>query len=555
MRNYFIYLQSLCTLMVALAAACLCGCSGIDNGSYGAASSEQLEELLARGHHYIMAEQADSAIDVFATVANATAHDKSDERLRLRSRAYNNMGYVFMYLKHDYPAAYKFFLKALADAKSVRFEKMYPYVYLNLGNVKLHAAPDSAMALYRTAFYSAIASESPDIVNTTYSNLLNVAMNQETIGDIKPEMDKYEALNMSDSVPLRQFALQTHQGALHMLKGEYQEASESFSKAAAEVDSDLTPLNYESQAYGNQAEALLAQGDTLGAVAVMKKMEIAALKADTPEVRWNLYSILASIYSKMGREEIAQQYHIHHLELADSIFGYRAGHHLDNIETQVRLDDMSSHYDDLHRRHMRSRMLIIGGGIVLLLIIIFSAITYYQKKKATELLKSLYLRDRDLKNLERVAVPAISDESQHPMPPKQSDEAPQEKTQVKYRTSSLTADDKKRYAEKITNIAINSDALFQVGFSVDSLADMVGLKEKEVSQIINEVWKMNFNAWLNSYRCREASTRLSDPAYDSLTIEAVGESLGFRSRSHFASIFKQSAGMTPAEYRRVSRLV
>ncbi len=555
MRNYFIYLQALCMLMAVVVGACIASCSGIDNSSYGAVSSEHLEELLVRGNDYIRAEQADSAINVFAAVANATAHDKSDDRVRLRSRAYNNMGYVFMYMKHDYPAAYKFFLKALADAKSAGFEKMYPYVYLNLGNVKLHASPDSAMALYRTAFHAAISSASPDIVNTTYSNLLNVAMNQASIGDIKPEVDEYEALSMPDSVPLRQFTLLTHQGALHMLNGEYKEASESFGKAAGDVDSYLTPIIYESQAYGNQAEALLAQGDTLGAVAVMKKMEVAALKAETPEVRWNLYSILASIYSKMGREDIAQQYHIHHLELADTIFGYRAGHHLDNIETQVRLDDMSSHYEDLHRRHMRSRMLIIGGSIVLLLIIIFSVITYYQKKKATELLKSLYLRDRDLKNLERNSVPPILDNTQLPDAAKQPEESSQEKTQVKYRTSSLTADDKNRYAEKITQIAKESEALFQVGFSVESLADMVGLKEKEVSQIINEVWKMNFNAWLNSYRCREASARLSDPAYDSFTIEAVGESLGFRSRSHFASIFKQSAGMTPAEYRRVSRLV
>ncbi len=101
-------------------------------------------------------------------------------------------------------------------------------------------------------------------------------------------------------------------------------------------------------------------------------------------------------------------------------------------------------------------------------------------------------------------MPPILDNTQLPDAPKQPEESLQEKTQVKYRTSSLTADDKNRYAEKITQIATESDALFQVGFSVESLADMVGLKEKEVSQIINEVWKMNFNAWLNSYRCREA---------------------------------------------------
>ncbi len=524
---------------------------------YAQSSVENLEKLMARANQYIMEEQADSALIAYAEVANASARETEDERVKLRARSYNNMGYVLMYMKHDYTGAYKFFLKALADAKAAKFEKMYAYVYLNLGNVKLHASPDSALILYRDAFHAALATESFDIVNISYSNMLNVAMNEGSLDMIKSEIDAYEVILLPDSVALNQFTRRVHNGAKQMLKGNYDEASENFRVAADEVDTSLTPTYFEAQAHGNRAEALLAKGDTIAAIKVMEEMEKAAFRSSTPEVRWNLYGVLSTIYSKLGKEEIAMKYHIHHLELADSIFGYRAGHHLDNIETQTQLDEMAAHYDDLHRRHLRSRLLLSTGGVIIILILLFSVITYFQKQRATELLKNLYLRDRDLRQFLHASEAAIektpNDENKSTT---KAEEVPLQKTSTnKYRTSSLTSDDKKHYAALLTKIATESDALYKVGFSIEQLAEIAGLKEKEVSQIINEMWQMNFNAWLNSYRCREASARLSDPAFDVLTIEAIGEGLGFRSRSHFASVFKQSTGMTPAEYRRVSRLV
>jgi len=521
------------------------------HGYNGKLSVEALEERMTRAQEYTLAEEADSALMVFAEVANATSHETTPDLVRIRARAFNNMGYVLTYLKHDYPAAYRFYLKALTDAKAAKFEKMYAYVYLNIGNVKLAVSRDSALVLYREAFNAAVEAKSPDIVNTAYTNMINVAITEAKLPAIHAEMNSYEHLDIPDSVALSKFTGLMHRGAKLMMSHQYRDAAEVFGEAQDNIDTSLTPLYYEAQTLGNKSEALLALGDTLEAIKTITEMENAAIRAKTPEVRWNLYAILSTLYSKMGQTEIARDYYIRHLELADSIFRYRDGHHLDNVTTQVRLDEMVIHYNQLHMSHLRSQLLLLGGGIVLLLIIIFSVVTYLQKRRATELLKTLYMRDRDLKKLENLPVLHVTaEESTMPLALTDGDATP-----VKYRTSSLTAADKERYASLLTKIADENEALFQIGFTITQLAAISGLKDKEVSQIINEVWHMNFNAWVNTYRCRAARTRLTDPSYDSLTIEAIGEGLGFRSRSHFASVFKQATGMSPAEYRRVSRLV
>jgi AraC-like DNA-binding protein len=75
-----------------------------------------------------------------------------------------------------------------------------------------------------------------------------------------------------------------------------------------------------------------------------------------------------------------------------------------------------------------------------------------------------------------------------------------------------------------------------------------------VSQVIHEHCGLNFNAFLNQYRIKEACKRMSDTTrYGNYTIEAIANDVGFRSRSAFASSFKRITGLTPSEYQRFAQ--
>ncbi len=82
---------------------------------------------------------------------------------------------------------------------------------------------------------------------------------------------------------------------------------------------------------------------------------------------------------------------------------------------------------------------------------------------------------------------------------------------------------------------------------------MVGAKYWEVSQTINDVFQKNFARVVAEYRIKEACRRISDrEQYGQLTIEAIAQSVGFRSRTSFSKVFKDFTGLTPTMYKKIA---
>jgi AraC-like DNA-binding protein len=125
---------------------------------------------------------------------------------------------------------------------------------------------------------------------------------------------------------------------------------------------------------------------------------------------------------------------------------------------------------------------------------------------------------------------------------------------VKYKSSLLTDEDKEQLLARIIQVMDTSDEIFSPDFSLERLAMLSGSKYKYVSQVINEYYEQNFNNFLNSYRIKEACKRMSDlENYGNYTIEAISESVGFKSRSTFVASFKRITGLTPSQYQRMAR--
>ena len=124
----------------------------------------------------------------------------------------------------------------------------------------------------------------------------------------------------------------------------------------------------------------------------------------------------------------------------------------------------------------------------------------------------------------------------------------------KYQNSTLDEDDKVVITERIFKLFEDSEEYLATDFNMNKLAELVGSNYKNVSQVINENFKKNFNTLLNEYRINEACRRLLDLThYGNYTIEAIGESVGFGSRSTFMTTFKKITGLTPSEFQRQAR--
>ena len=84
--------------------------------------------------------------------------------------------------------------------------------------------------------------------------------------------------------------------------------------------------------------------------------------------------------------------------------------------------------------------------------------------------------------------------------------------------------------------------------SLKGLAAALEVHPNTVSRLINQQTQGNFNDFLNGFRIQLAKERLRSEAYRHLTIEAVGKSVGFRSKSAFYQAFKKHVGASPSHY-------
>ena len=88
--------------------------------------------------------------------------------------------------------------------------------------------------------------------------------------------------------------------------------------------------------------------------------------------------------------------------------------------------------------------------------------------------------------------------------------------------------------------------------SLGSLADQVGVTDKTLSALLNDVMGTTYTDYVNGLRVAEAQRRLADPAHAHLSVLGVGLDSGFASKSTFNRVFKETTGQTPSAYRAAS---
>ena len=90
--------------------------------------------------------------------------------------------------------------------------------------------------------------------------------------------------------------------------------------------------------------------------------------------------------------------------------------------------------------------------------------------------------------------------------------------------------------------------------SLKKVAEQLGTNSNTVSKLINSETGTNFNDYINQKRIVLAQKRLLDDEFKQLTVEAIGESVGFRSKSAFYNAFKKHTGQSPSAFMKQNRM-
>ena len=117
----------------------------------------------------------------------------------------------------------------------------------------------------------------------------------------------------------------------------------------------------------------------------------------------------------------------------------------------------------------------------------------------------------------------------------------------KYVKSVLDEETKLKIEQKVTQIMEEKYYLTTTP-SLPELAKKINVSPNYVSQVINEKMGYSFLELINKYRIEEAKSLILDPKLNE-TIEGIGYSVGFNSKSTFHSAFKRITGQTPSEFK------
>ncbi len=117
----------------------------------------------------------------------------------------------------------------------------------------------------------------------------------------------------------------------------------------------------------------------------------------------------------------------------------------------------------------------------------------------------------------------------------------------KYTDKKLSDEDAQLIIGKLKKIMTEKELFKDANLKVNDLARSINISGHQLSQVLNDNLEKSFTLFVNEYRISEACKLLSTNT--NFTIDAIGDEVGFNSKSTFFASFKKIKGMTPSVYQ------
>lgn len=547
--------------------------------------------LMAISDSLIKSGHSNEAMVTYMIVMSRKESLTSEEDRRVLMRAFLNCGDLH-YSIGNYSKALKCYVDGLKVCDSLPdnpADKHYTSLfYKNMGNVyNVFQNFNMGRHLYISALKS--SRENGDSA-TSYKLLQNLSAVSMRLGDVAKAREYYDEMMKISTNKSEEGAYMEKFILALILDGEqrYEESITLLLRLAEEtrIKGKLS-ARYECDAYDEAARIYLNSGDKDSAVRYMSKCLDIAEKSGILHIYANSLRTLFSIYEENGDIAAARPLKDKYMHMMDSIYNRQQLDAARNQQVLYEMEKTERTIKDLNERHREHEFVIHRQRIIMLAtivgIIIALLLLYYfyrQKKRLSESYRSLYQLNRELAATHKNSKESQDElretcrrqrleieQMQHKIRVLSYQTEQQEKWETddcianaefqpvnsKYQTSNLQDVQRAEIAEAVAAVMENGEEFTSPDFSLTVLANRVNSNVKYVSQVINDVYKKNFNSFVNGYRVRLACERLSDRLnYGNYTIRGIGESVGFKSHTTFISAFKKVTGMSPSVYQKLS---
>lgn len=543
------------------------------------------QQLLSKSESLIDSDtMVDNAMVMLSIIVNRyrISHDDTSSR-RIATIALRHLGNLAMTRQLDYRKAYHDLQLARQIAEEDNNKKELSYIYNSLGVLYGLNATSNPTTLKRAyefefkALQNALDSYNNDMVPVL---AINIAFNQfdnKDWGIFKNEVPKLLIYPYKSKTPEGLIAPKIMNGVNAYFTGDMDKAENCFLTAVNMIPKGryserlfyitriLLVKFYE---VSKQAEKSLAY--------INSALQESQVREDK-EFQLALLNSLTNVYSILSQADSVEKYHNQYLKLKEEMektAGYLSIPTLDFLseieETNNKLELLS-----VHKRQTERKNLIMVCCLIVLLVICICLIII--RHKLSHKNKDLYNRyEESLKREKQLhklystyALPEVSknneDQNQEAseyeksfskVMDKENDMTPNEHDSEDKSINDIGEEEKLQYHEtfkRVIYVMEHSEEIYKAGFSLNHLAKLIGISSRTVSRAINLCYGGNYNQFINEYRIREVVRRMHTAEYAKCTIEGIAESTGFKSRTHFSTIFKKITGLTPAEYMRMAQ--
>lgn len=519
------------------------------------------EELFDMGDRYLSPQnyKPDSAMMCLTIVSRRYNKELSIKEKRICATSYFYMSFSYLKDFFDYTKAYECALKADEICKENDFTMsevdwafgLFYYMMAKIGND--NSLYDSAYEFVKKSFDDAIKTGNCKYANISFANLVDLSSRLGKIDEIKRQYKVYS--DYCNKYPrFKKFNLMFYNFERTLDLKEYAEANE--------IADSLIVLSKENGYYHEYTALkckykLYFETNRLNeALKILQQTHKLVYDNNLKDAKIELCEDFVELYAKKKDKINEIKYKDEYHKLRDSTISFQQMTALGKIEMESDIRKLENEISEIEYTKKLNLVIAINTSLLLLTSLIFLITMYKKNKRLAETVKTLYEKNEQIMEAETNDPSRLiesydvgCEEEEEPEEDENSEEAKDDCE--KYKSSTLKDEDKDELISKILEIMQDTDIICSLDFDMVKLAKLINSQYGYVSQVINERYDCNFNSFLNKYRIREACRRFTDTEnYGNYTVEAISESVGFRSRTSFTSVFKKITGLTPASYRK-----
>ncbi len=528
---------------------------------YYSMPSARLHEL---GTNWLHDEATlDSALLVLTILSERETSKRED--IHLKAKSLNDLGFLYSYYYYDYKEAYSALDKADELCNEYGFKQLMPLVELNLANLiynndRLYEPfeIDESLGLYKKAFSHSIESENFGFTLMILENLLCIVFYHDCIDSVSDIIDKFQQIEIPDSVQLKQFTINHLDGIIAYSSGNIERAIADARAMRMGIDSKESQNRHLINSYFFECRCEAKRGNLEAALSICNEaLALAQLHSEKDAIML-LQREQENIYRQKGNIKEADLRHCQYLIYKDSIINdYQMGK-VKKMKFKNELSKVNEMVKELEvKDRIRQKTIVWMVVVIVLLVLLIASLAYSRKllqNKNAHLYKSYQEILKREEEQEQLLKSQLCDRNDNIVRLRTDDPQSGVLADRKYKDSVLDDTLKKELWEQVLHVMATSPEIYSQNFSASRLAELAGgIQLVHLSQLIGEMTGSNFYNLLCKYRIREACRIMnSDKAY-TWSVEGISLQTGFKSRSNFSTNFKRIVGMTPAQYMQEAR--